>query len=66
MKKDVVAGIGEIGRPILKLLSKSNIAVGFDLNHDLMDERKIASPEGKTIEGAMMRSWLGRIKRKSI
>jgi hypothetical protein len=31
-----------------------------------MDERKIASPEGKTIEGAMMRSWLGRIKRKSI
>ena len=40
MKKDIVVGIGEIGKPILKLLSKSNIAVGFDLNHDLMDERK--------------------------
>ena len=40
MKKDIVVGIGEIGKPILKLLSKSSIAVGFDLNHDLMDERK--------------------------
>ena len=35
MKKDVVAGIGEIGKPILKLLSHDNIVVGFDLNHDL-------------------------------
>ena len=40
MNKDVVAGIGEIGKPILKLLSKDNIVVGFDLNPDLMDERK--------------------------
>ena len=40
MKKDVVAGIGEIGKPILKLLSKDSIVVGFDLNHDLMDENK--------------------------
>ena len=40
MKKDVVAGLGEIGKPILKLLSKDGIIVGFDLNHDLMDERK--------------------------
>ena len=40
MKKDVVAGIGEIGKPILKLLSKRNITVGFDLNPDLMDQRK--------------------------
>ena len=40
MKKDIVAGIGEIGKPILKLLSKDNIVVGFDLNSDLMDERK--------------------------
>ena len=39
MKKDVVAGIGEIGNPILKLLSKQNITVGFDLNPDLMDKR---------------------------
>jgi len=35
-----VVGIGEIGKPILKLLSKDNIVVGFDLNSDLMDERK--------------------------
>ena len=40
MKKDVVDGLGEIGKPILKLLSKDGIIVGFDLNHGLMDERK--------------------------
>ena len=40
MKKDIVAGIGEIGSPILKLLSESNIVVGFDLNPNLMDKRK--------------------------
>ena len=40
MKKDVVVGIGEVGKPILKLLSKDNIAVGFDLNPSLMNKRK--------------------------
>ena len=40
MKKDVIVGIGEIGKPILKLLSKSNIIVGFDSNPDLMDKIK--------------------------
>ena len=40
MKKYVVAGIGEIGKPILKLLSKHGVVVGFDSNPDLMDERK--------------------------
>ena len=40
MKKDVVAGIGEIGNPILKLLAKHGVVVGFDLNPDLMNERK--------------------------
>ena len=39
-KKDVVVGIGEIGKPILKLLSKYGVVVGFDLNTDLMDEKK--------------------------
>ena len=39
MKKDVVVGIGEIGKPILKLLSKQNITVGFDLKPDLMNQR---------------------------
>tara|TARA_B100001105_G_C22329756_1_gene416402 strand:+ start:63 stop:833 length:771 start_codon:yes stop_codon:yes gene_type:complete len=40
MKKDIVVGIGEIGKPILKLLSKGNIVVGFDSNSSLMDKRK--------------------------
>ena len=40
MKKDIVVGIGEIGKPILKLLSKNNIVVGFDLKSDLIDKRK--------------------------
>jgi len=40
MKKDIIIGLGEIGKPILKLLSKKNIVVGFDLNHDLMDQIK--------------------------
>jgi len=40
MKKDVIAGIGEIGRPLLKLLSKQDIAVGFDLNSELISKRK--------------------------
>ena len=41
MKKDVVVGIGEIGKPILKLLSKNNTIIGFDLNPDLVDQKKI-------------------------
>jgi len=40
MKKDIVVGLGEIGNPILKILSKKNIVVGFDLNRDLMDKIK--------------------------
>ena len=40
MKKDIVVGLGEIGNPILKLLSKKNIVIGFDLDNDLMDEIK--------------------------
>ena len=40
MKKDVMVGLGEIGKPILKLLSKDNIIVGFDVNNYLMDKRK--------------------------
>ena len=39
MKKDIVAGIGEIGKPILKLLSKQNMTVGFDVRPNLMDQR---------------------------
>ncbi|MGI0011391.1 MAG: hypothetical protein ACREAE_08325, partial [Nitrosopumilaceae archaeon] len=40
-KKDVVCGLGEIGLPILKILSKSTITVGYDINQKLVDEKKI-------------------------
>jgi UDP-N-acetyl-D-mannosaminuronate dehydrogenase len=40
MKKDVVAGLGEIGTPILKLLSKNFEVVGYDLNTKLMNQKK--------------------------
>ena len=35
-EKDVVVGLGEIGTPILKLLSKSQNVVGYDINPKLM------------------------------
>ena len=40
MKKDVVAGLGEIGSPILKLLSKKQAIVGYDLDKRLVNELK--------------------------
>ena len=40
MKKDVVVGIGEIGKPILKLLSNENTVVGYDIDSSLMDKKK--------------------------
>jgi len=39
-KKNVVIGLGEIGKPILQLLSKQTIAVGYDINKKLMDRKK--------------------------
>jgi len=39
--KDVVAGLGEIGSPILKLISKSTKVVGYDTNQKLIDQKKI-------------------------
>lgn len=44
--KDIVAGLGEIGSPILQLLSKSKPVAGYDLNKDLMDEKKFHSLAG--------------------
>ena len=38
--KDVVVGLGEIGSPILKLLSKSQIVVGYDINPKLMNQKE--------------------------
>jgi len=40
MKKNVVAGLGEIGLPILQLISKATVAVGFDINEKLVDKKK--------------------------
>jgi len=40
MKKDVVVGLGEIGMPILKLLSKKENIIGYDLDKKLMNQKK--------------------------
>ncbi len=40
VKKNVVCGLGEIGTPILKLISKNIIAVGYDVNQKLIDKKK--------------------------
>ena len=38
---DIVAGLGEIGLPILKLLSKTTIVVGYDINPQLMNLKEL-------------------------
>ena len=39
-EKNVVAGLGEIGLPIFKLLSKSQTVVGYDINSKLMNQKE--------------------------
>ena len=39
-KKDIIIGLGEIGNPILKLISKKTTAVGYDINPKLMNQKK--------------------------
>jgi len=39
-KKDVVAGLGEIGSPLLQLISKSFKVTGYDINPKLMDKKQ--------------------------
>ena len=41
LKKDVVAGLGEIGNPILQLISKVHPTIGYDINDSLVDKTKI-------------------------
>jgi len=48
MKKDVVVGLGEIGSAILKLLSKKQITVGYDLDKRLVDESKLKKYQDTT------------------
>ncbi len=40
MKKEVVAGLGEIGLPIFQLLSKTGPSIGYDVNPTLVDQNK--------------------------
>ena len=44
-QKDIVVGLGEIGMPILKLISKSNTVVGYDVNTKLMDKKNFSKHE---------------------
>ena len=39
-KKNVVAGLGEIGLPIYKIVSKATTTIGFDLNPKLINKDK--------------------------
>jgi UDP-N-acetyl-D-mannosaminuronate dehydrogenase len=41
IKKDVVAGLGEIGMPILQLVSKAGITVGYDIDPKLIEPKKL-------------------------
>jgi UDP-N-acetyl-D-mannosaminuronate dehydrogenase len=43
--KDVVAGLGEIGNPILQLVSKQKPSIGYDVNEKLMDKKKFQKYE---------------------
>ena len=45
MKKYVVAGLGEIGTPISKLLSKKHNVIGYDKNPKLMNINKFNKSE---------------------
>jgi intein/homing endonuclease len=38
-KKDIVAGLGEIGKPILQLITRAVPAAGYDINQKLMNKK---------------------------
>ena len=40
MKKSIVAGLGEVGSPMHKLLSKKTITIGYDVDQKLMSQKK--------------------------
>ena len=40
MEKNLVIGLGEIGRPILRLISKAGLTIGYDVNPKLVDIKK--------------------------
>ena len=45
IKKNIVAGLGEIGSPICKLLEKKTLVVGYDLDKKLMNLKKFKNFE---------------------
>ena len=47
---DIIAGLGEIGSPILKLLSKATTILGYDLNPKLMNLKKFQEFENFNIK----------------
>ncbi len=49
-KKDVVCGLGEIGTPILQLISKGTETVGYDTNPRLVDKTKLSRLESVPTE----------------
>ena len=40
MKKSIVVGLGEVGSPMHKLLSKKTITIGYDVDQKLMNQKK--------------------------
>ena len=48
MKKDIVAGLGEIGLPILKILSFSKNVLGYDIDEKLMNMNKFKKFENNS------------------
>lgn len=50
LKKDVVCGLGEIGRPILKLISKSTTAIGYDIDPKLINKKNLTKPDSLQTE----------------
>ena len=45
IKKNIVAGLGEIGLPISKILSKNSITIGYDIDKKLMNKKLIKKYE---------------------
>jgi hypothetical protein len=43
--KNIIAGLGEIGMPIYKLLKKNSLTLGYDLNPDLMNTKQFKKYE---------------------
>lgn len=45
IKKNVVCGLGEIGKPISHLISKAVPTIGYDINQQLMNKKKLMKYE---------------------